>query len=65
MVNIGRAIRRIRKSRGLTQTEVAERAGVDQAYITMLERGKRKNPTLIVLERIADALRVELKDLLR
>lgn len=65
MVNIGRAIRRIRMSKGLTQTEVAERAGVDQAYITMLERGKRKNPTLIVLERIADALRVELRDLLR
>jgi len=65
VANIGRAIRRIRKSRGLTQTEVARRARVTSEYVNQLERHKRRNPTLVVLERIASALRVEVKDLLR
>ena len=65
MTNLGRAIRRIRKSKGLTQTEVARRARVTSEYVNQLESGARDNPTLVALERIAWALRVEVKDLLR
>jgi transcriptional regulator with XRE-family HTH domain len=57
-------IRRLREARGLTQAEVAERANVKKQYVTMLERGARKNPSLPVLKRIAKALGVPVTELL-
>lgn len=35
-------LRSVRKVKGLTQAKAAERLGVSQAYVAMLERGKRK-----------------------
>jgi Helix-turn-helix len=39
-------------------------AGVTKNYITMLEVGKRKNPSLPVLKRLAEALGVPVAELL-
>ncbi len=57
-------IRRIREEKGLTQEQVAKRAGVTKQYVTMLERGARKAPTLPVLQRLAKALGVPVTELL-
>ncbi len=57
-------IRRLREQRGLTQEAVAKAAKVKKQYITMLERGARKNPSLPVLKRIAKALDVSVAELL-
>ena len=57
-------IRKLREARGLTQAQVAERADVKKQYVTMLERGARKNPSLPVLKRIAKALGVPVTELL-
>jgi len=55
----------IKKLRGKrTQAEIAKEAGVTKNYITMLEAGKRKNPSLPVLRRLAKALGVPLTELL-
>ncbi len=58
-------IRQIRLRRGLTQIELARRAGLSWIYIAKLEGGDRVAPSLPALERIARALgtrlRVELK----
>jgi transcriptional regulator with XRE-family HTH domain len=48
---------RIREARGLTQTQLADAIGVNQATISKIERGVG-NPTLDVIQRIAAALRV-------
>lgn len=45
----------LRIAAGLTQHDVADRMGVDRAYISGLEQGKR-NPTVITLWHIANAL---------
>ncbi len=58
-------IKRIRKSKGLTQMQLAKRAKVTQAYIAMLEADKECNPTLNTLKRIAEALDVPLTKLLK
>lgn len=47
-------IRTARKSVGLTQAELAERAGVTQSVIARLERGGG-NPTFLTLERVLHA----------
>ena len=53
-----------RKARGLTQEQAAEIAGFGQNYISSLERGRR-NPTVITLFHLAQALAVEPIDLLK
>jgi transcriptional regulator with XRE-family HTH domain len=52
---VGINIKRWRLERGLSQEDVAHRVGIDLSYFGQIERGKR-NPTIAVLGRIADAL---------
>lgn len=61
---LGRNVRRIRLSRKLTQEELAVDAQIDLTYLGGIERGKR-NPSLLVMARIADALSVKLPELLK
>lgn len=48
-------LRRYREGRGLRQIELARRAGVTPTAVCLLEQGKR-NPSLPMLGRLADAL---------
>lgn len=59
----GSNVREVRVERGLTQERVAFDAEIDLTYLGGIERGKR-NPSLLVMGRIARALKVELVDLL-
>jgi transcriptional regulator with XRE-family HTH domain len=52
-------IRKWRLERGLSQEEVAHRAGIVVSYYGQVERGRR-NVSISVLGRIADALEVPL-----
>lgn len=61
---LSEVIKTLRTQRGLTQAQVARKAGVTKNYITMLERGERKNPSLDIMKKIARALGVPLTELL-
>jgi len=54
---VGRNVARLRREKGLTQEEVAARSGFSQQYLSSLERGRR-NPTVITLYELAQALEV-------
>ena len=54
---VGDNCARIRKERGWTQEELAERTGLSQQYLSDLERGKR-NPTIVTIYEISLALGV-------
>jgi transcriptional regulator with XRE-family HTH domain len=56
---VGRNVRRLRIAAGLTQAALAERMGVDRAYVSGLELGQR-NPTILTLWHITKALEVKL-----
>ncbi len=60
----GTVIRKLRDGLGMTQRDLAKIVGVSGAYITMLETGKRKNPSFVILRRLARVLEVELWELL-
>jgi transcriptional regulator with XRE-family HTH domain len=60
---VGRNVRRIRQERGLTQEQFAELSGFSQQYISDLERGRR-NPTIVSLYELAQALSVTPVDLI-
>ncbi len=64
LMALGRTIRRRRMARGLTQEELAKRAGIGRPYLTLLERGYRTNPTVPVRKRLARALGVPITKLL-
>ena len=58
--DIIRAIVNARTSRNLTQKELAERTGINQADISKLENGTR-NPTVNLLKRLAEGMDMALK----
>ena len=57
-------MRQSRKAAGMTQEQLAFEAQLDLTYIGGIERGRR-NPSLLAMARIADALGTELGELIR
>ena len=57
-------IRKLRFKADMTQVELSERSGVSQPYINELEHGKKVNPSVIVLSKLAKALEVTISDLI-
>lgn len=55
----GNILRKIRKVRGLSIFELAEKAEVDAGYISRLENAHRNPPSPKVLKRFAEALKVK------
>jgi transcriptional regulator with XRE-family HTH domain len=58
-MHLGSAIKFCRLQLGLTQPQLAERAGVSASYLSILERGKR-DPSFSTIEKIARALALPL-----
>jgi transcriptional regulator with XRE-family HTH domain len=62
-MSLGQAIRTIRLAAGLSQKEVAEAAGIDPSYLSMIESGRRKDPGTRIISRLAQVLEVSLDEL--
>jgi transcriptional regulator with XRE-family HTH domain len=58
-VVVARNLRKLRVNRGLSQEALAVDASIDRTYVSRLER-ELENPTVAVLERLANALSVEI-----
>ena len=61
---IGQNVQRIRRAKGLSQEELSHRADIHQTYFSGVESGKR-NPSALVLERIAKGLGVDIGELFK
>ena len=61
---VGLNLQRLRREKGLSQEELADLADIHQTYLSGVERGKR-NPTITVLQRIAEALGADIQDLVK
>lgn len=55
---VGANLRRLRQRKGLSQERFGFESGLDRTYVSGIERGAR-NPTILVIERIAKALGVK------
>lgn len=60
--SVGQRIRTIRKTKGLTQQQLAELSGLDDAYIGSMERGER-NFSIDTLEKVILALEIPAAEL--
>jgi transcriptional regulator with XRE-family HTH domain len=61
---VAKNLRELRKAKGLSQEELADRANVDRNYVGMVERSEN-SVSVDVLEKLADALEVEPSDFFR
>jgi transcriptional regulator with XRE-family HTH domain len=59
---LGKNVGRVRERKAMTQEQLAFEAEIDLTYLNGIERGRR-NPSLMVMARIADALSVALSTL--
>src|SRR6478752_5470754 len=52
ITGLARELRAARRSAGLSQRFVAQRAGVSEAWLSQLEHGKTSNPGLLAVSRV-------------
>jgi transcriptional regulator with XRE-family HTH domain len=62
LTRLGDRIRKLRKARGWTQAEMAERVGIDRSFLADVERGKR-NVSILNLDLIAKGFKISLSQL--
>ena len=62
LLAFGQRVQELRKEKKLSQEQLADLAGVHRTYVGMIERAE-KNITLCNIEKIAKALKVEIKEL--
>jgi transcriptional regulator with XRE-family HTH domain len=60
---LGRNLRRLREAKGWSQEAFADEAGIHRTYVSDIERGVR-NPTILVVEKLARPLGVTAGSLL-
>jgi transcriptional regulator with XRE-family HTH domain len=61
-IRVGLNVQKARRARGVSQEELAHAAKIHQTYLSGVELGKR-NPSILVLDRIAKALGLDVADL--
>lgn len=61
---IGEVIKQRRVDKGLSLTELADRAGIAKSYLSAIERNIQGNPSIQVLEKISKVLGVSVQTLL-
>ncbi len=62
LLNFGNKLRYYRRAKGYSQEKLASIANIHRTYIGMLERAE-KNPTLLMMIKLANALEMEVKNL--
>ena len=62
LIQFGESVRKLRVLHGLSQQELANKAGLHRTYIGMIERAE-KNITLVNIKKITNALEIDIKEL--
>jgi transcriptional regulator with XRE-family HTH domain len=62
-VHFGRKLHQVRKTKGMTQEQLADAAGLSRNYVNDVERGRR-NVTLATIASLARALDVRMAELM-
>ncbi|NMM62062.1 helix-turn-helix transcriptional regulator [Clostridium sp. P21] len=60
----GNTLKKLRLKENLTQEQLGKKIGVSGAYIQQLEKGKKDNPSLDILNKIAETLKIPVNKLL-
>ena len=61
----GNKIKTFRNERKISLSHLSELTGISKSYLSLLERGIQKNPSIDIIEKIARALKVDQNCLLK
>jgi XRE family transcriptional regulator, master regulator for biofilm formation len=61
---LGKKIKQLRLQRGISLSDLAERADVSKSYLSTIERDIQKNPSIQFLEKIADVFGISVLQLI-
>ncbi|MEK5379175.1 helix-turn-helix domain-containing protein [Niallia sp. FSL W8-0635] len=61
---VGVKLKNLRLKRGYSINELSDRSGVSKSYLSYIERGIQKNPSLQVLSKLASTLDTNVEELL-
>lgn len=61
---VGVKLKNLRLKRGYSINELSDRSGVSKSYLSYIERGIQKNPSLQVLSKLANTLDTNVEELL-
>ena len=64
-IKFSKVLKHIRKNKGLTQEQLAERSDIDYKYLQKLEGKNPSSPTLSVLEKLSRGLEISLSELIK
>lgn len=60
----GERVRELRKAQGMSQRELADRAGIDFTYLSKIENGRMEPPSEQVIRRVAEELDADVDELI-
>lgn len=60
----GNTIALARKKKGLTLSELSERTNISKSYLSNIERNINRNPSIMVMSKLAAVLNIDIKELL-
>ncbi|CUU47300.1 helix-turn-helix domain-containing protein [Clostridium beijerinckii] len=61
----GENIKKIRESKNIGVNELSRLSGVNASYISALERDEKKNPSVMILNKLANALGIAVDDIMK
>jgi XRE family transcriptional regulator, master regulator for biofilm formation len=61
---VGDRIKKIRLEKNLTINELAQLSQISKSYISSIERGLQKNPSIKILKKLAETLNVPLESII-
>ena len=64
-INIGKNIKRYRNKQGLSQEDFAKKSGVKYTTLTKIESNVIKNPSVIIMSKLAKTFDVSIEDLIK
>jgi len=64
-INIGENIKKLRTKAGLSQEDFAKKSGVKYTTLTKIESNVIKKPSVLIMDKLAKALRVNIEDLIK
>lgn len=64
LIQLGMRIRYLRKEKKMSQLDLSLESGINRNYLSDLEKGRR-NPSLLVLEKLCNVLGVSLSTLFK
>lgn len=63
-MTIGQRIKQLREERGITLTELAERANIAKSYLSNIEREVQSNPSMLFLHKICSVFAMDVESFL-